>query len=121
VIERVVGPGNRVVASGAVRCRKSGAGRRVRRIIGLLPCRQMATGVAAICGLNRQIVISAYVTLRAGCDLASRSHLMRIRQRETCGSVIELSVGPGGNRMAGRAGAGRRREIRGHVVRYVAT
>ena len=39
VIERVIGPCDRVVASGAVRRRKRGSRRRVRRIVSLLPRR----------------------------------------------------------------------------------
>lgn len=54
VIERRnVGPRNGVMASGAIRDSKRGAGAGVRRIIGLLPGGQVATGVAAIRRLYR--------------------------------------------------------------------
>ena len=54
------------------------------RIVGLLPGGEMAAGVAAVSGLNRQIVISAYVALRAGCDLTGGSHLVGIGQWKAC-------------------------------------
>lgn len=54
VIERrYVGPRNRVVASGAIRDGKLGTSAGVCRIIGLLPSREMASGIAAIGGLDR--------------------------------------------------------------------
>jgi hypothetical protein len=67
VIEGRGGPGDGVVAGGAIRSRESGAGCRVRGVIGLLPGGEVASGIPAIVGLNRQVVVSADVAQGAGC------------------------------------------------------
>jgi len=64
VIESAGVPARRSVAGAACCYWKCGRGRRVRRIIGLLPGRQMAPGIAAIVQRGRQIVIIVDV---AGC------------------------------------------------------
>jgi len=51
----------------------------VRRVIGLLPGRQVASGIPAVGRLDRQIVIVVDVTVRAGTHLARRGHLVRMR------------------------------------------
>ena len=79
VIEDGSGPRDRVVARRAVGCRKRCSGSRVRRVIGLLPGRQVASGIPAVGRLDRQIVIVVDVTVRAGTHLARRGHLVRIR------------------------------------------
>jgi len=81
----------------------------------------VAVAVAAVGGLNAQTVVTADVALRALRNLAGGRHLMRIVERETGGAVIEDAGRPGGNGMATGAGAGGRREIRGHVVGHIAT
>lgn len=60
------------------------------RVISLLPSGQVATGVAAVVGLNIQSVIVVYVATRAG------NVCMAIGQRETCSGVIEGDIGPRG-------------------------
>ena len=121
VIESVVRPRNGVVTGGAIRGGKGRAGCRVSRVVRLLPGCQVTAGVAAIRGLNGQVVIAAHVALRAGGDFAGGRQLVRVGQRETGGAVIELAVGPGGDGMASGASGRGIREIRGDVVRYVAT
>ena len=79
VIEDGSGPRGRVVARRAVGCRKRCSASRVRRVIGLLPGRQVASGIPAVGRLDRQIVIVVDVTVRAGTHLARRGHLVRIR------------------------------------------
>ena len=79
VIEDGSGPRDRVVARRAVGCRKRCSASRVRRVIGLLPGRQVASGIPAVGRLDRQIVIVVDVTVRAGTHLARRGHLVRIR------------------------------------------
>jgi len=76
----------------------------------------VTTGVAAICWLNAQAEISADVALRAGGDLSSRGHLVRVGQREAGGTVIEFAVGPSSDRVTGRARGGCSREARGNVI-----
>ncbi len=49
-------------------------------------------------------------------NLAGRSELVRIGQREACGAVVELPVGPHSDRMATGAGGSRPREIGGDVI-----
>ena len=50
-----VRPRNRIVAAGAVGHGKRRTCRRVRRVVGLLPRRQMAARVAAVSRRNRQL------------------------------------------------------------------
>ena len=58
-------------------------------IIRLLPGRQMASGVAAVGRRSGQSVVVVDVAIRAGHNFPGRRHLVRIRQRETRGRVIE--------------------------------
>jgi len=59
-------PAHRIVASGAVRRRERRPCRRVYRIVGLLPRRQMAAGISAIDRRNRQRIIIVDVARGAG-------------------------------------------------------
>ncbi len=113
-------PGNRIVTRRAVRGRERSAGRGVHGVIGLLPGGQVALRVTAIGRLNIQRVVATNVALRASSDFARRRKLVRIRQREARGAMIELAVGPNGDGMAGGAGRRGRREIRSHVVGDIA-
>ena len=61
----------------------------MRRIIRLLPSRQMASGVAAVGRRNGQSVVVVDVAIRAGHDFPRGRHLVSIRQRETRGRVVE--------------------------------
>jgi len=90
VIEDRRVPGDGVMARRAVRCRKRRSGRRVRRIIGLLPGGQMAARIPAVRRSNRQRVVIVDVARRAGRYFASIGHqLVRIRQRETRRCMVE--------------------------------
>ena len=80
----------------------------MRRIIGLLPRRQMASGIPAIRRADLQIVIVADVTVRAGGHFASRRKLVRARQRKTGGRVVKSRRQPGNRIVA--TGAGRNRK-----------
>jgi len=87
----------------------------VDRIIRGLPGRQVAAGVAAIGGLNLQIIVVVDVALCAGGDFTGRGHLVRIRKRKTGGAVIEGGARPAGGVVAGGAlGHG---EAGGDVIR----
>lgn len=108
VIEDHTRPAGGVVALRAVcRCeRRSGA--RVTRIIRLLPCRQVALGIAAVRRLNLQIVVVVDVALRAGHVGVARG------QRETRGAVIKLGIQPAVEIVATLAvRGGKRRTSRG--------
>ena len=70
------------------------------RIVGLLPCRQVAARVATIGRLSVQRIVAADVALRASHHLARRGELVRVRQRETGSAVIKLAVCPNRNRVA---------------------
>ena len=111
VIKHYVGPQRRVVASGAIGHRKWRARRRVRRIVGLLPGRQVALRIPAIRRGDLQIEIVVDVAVRAGGHLARRSHLVRVRQWKTGGRVVKIRRQPGNRIMA--SGAGRNRKHRG--------
>jgi hypothetical protein len=90
----------------------------MNRVIGLLPRRQMASGISAICGRNRQIVVVVDVAGNAAWHLAAVSdQRVRIRQREAERVVVERAVRPFRDRMAGRASGGRRGKARRDVVR----
>lgn len=104
VIEGYVGPQRRVMAGGAIGRGKGRSRRRVRRVIRLLPCCQMASGVSAIIRLNRQIVIVVDVAVRAGVDLASRRHLVRVGQRKARRRVVKVRRQPRNCIVASRAG-----------------
>jgi hypothetical protein len=60
------------------------------------------------------------VALRAGRDFARGRHLVRVRQREAGGAVVELTGRPGGDGVATRASGSGRGEICRHVVRNAA-
>ena len=92
----------------------------MRRIVGGLPRRQMAARIAAVVWLDRQRVIAVDVARSAGCDLTGRRQLVRIRQWESRGAVIKLSVRPHRDRMATGTRTCTGREVRGHVIRYIA-
>jgi hypothetical protein len=121
VIEGSVGPSNGVVAGRAIRGGEGRAGRGMHRIICLLPGGQVASGVAAIVGLNLQRVIIVDVARRAIGHLARGSKLVRIGERESRGAVIELSVSPRGDGVAGGASRSGGREIGSDVIGNVAT
>ena len=91
----------------------------MRRIVGLLPGRQVATGIPAVRRLNIQRVVVVDVALRASRDLPCRGHLVRIRQREARGAVIERRIRPTCGVVTSRAL--RNREARGDVIRDVST
>ena len=94
VIKGVIRPCDRIVASGTIRCCEGGTRRGVRWIVGLLPGGQVATRVATIRRLNRQVIVATDMALTAGGHLAGRRQLVRIRQREASRAVIKLTVGP---------------------------
>jgi hypothetical protein len=96
------------VAGGTIGGRKGSACRRVRRIIRLLPGRQVAPGIPAVIRLNRQIVIVVDVAVRASVHFARGSHLVRIRQRKTRGRVVKIRRQPGNRIVAIRAGRNRK-------------
>jgi len=60
----------------------------VNRVVGLLPGRKMAAGVAAVRWSNLQVVVVVDVALRAGHGR------MSVRERESSDSVIECRRGP---------------------------
>ena len=66
----------------------------MHRIIRLLPGGQMASGVAAVVWRYRQSEVVVDVAIRAGHDFTGRCHLVRIRQRETRGTVIKNCASP---------------------------
>ena len=71
--------------------------------VGLLPGRQMASGISAIGRRDRQIVVIVDMAERAG-------HVrVAIGQQESGRAVVELGVHPIVKRMAGRAVRGRKR------------
>jgi len=72
------------MASGTIHGRKSRAGCGMRRIIGLLPRRQMALRVSAIRRRDRQVVIVVDVAGGAG------NVGMPVREQESCRSVVEI-------------------------------
>ena len=121
VIESGTGPVDGVVARGAVANRESGAGSGVRGIVGTLPSRQVAAGIAAIGGLNGEGKIAVDVARSATGNFAAvGDELVRVGKGETGGAVIEFAVGPSGDGVAGRASCGGGREIRGDVIGNIA-
>ncbi len=66
VIEGGGGPRGGVVALRTIGDGEGGAGLRMRRCVGLLPCVQVAAGVAAVCGGDLKIVIVVDVATGAG-------------------------------------------------------
>ena len=89
VVEGCGSPGDGAVARRAVGRGKRGASCGVRRVVSGLPSCQMASGVAAVGRRNRQRVVIVDVARRAGRSFPRRRHLVRIRQRETRGRVVE--------------------------------
>jgi len=89
VIKGGSGPGNCVVTHRTVRRGKGRARRGVCWIICGLPGRQMALRVSAIRRRNRQAVIVVDVAGSARRYFPGGGQLVRVRQRETRGSVIE--------------------------------
>ncbi len=61
----------------------------MHRIIRLLPGGQMASRVAAVGRRSGQSVVVVDVAIRAGHNFPRRRHLVRIRQWETRGRVVE--------------------------------
>ncbi len=101
-------PASRVVAHRTVRRCESRTCCGVHRIVRLLPLRQMASGVAAICGRDLQAVIVVDVACGAG-------HVsMSICEQESGGSVVEIGSVPSSRGVAigairqGKSGSGRR-------------
>src|SRR5215472_14929200 len=90
----------------------------MRRVIGLLPGGQVASGISAVVRLDGQIVIVVDVAVGAGVHLARGRHLVRIRQRKTGRAVIEGGRGTGDRVVAGRA-VGCRKRCSGSRVRRV--
>jgi len=84
----------------------------MHRIIGLLPRRQMAAGVAAIRRLNVQAVVAV--------DMAQRAlHVgVPVGQQKSRRAMVEFPVRPLGDRMAGGARRRRRRETRRNMIRH---
>ena len=114
----LVGPGNHVVTLRTIGDREgrliTGVGWIIRRVVG----GQVATRVPAIGRLSRQSVVPVDVALGAGRHFTGGSHLMRIRQREASGAVIERRVRPRRCIVARRAL--RSREASLHMVRDIA-
>jgi len=105
-------PTHRIVAGRAISNRKSRAGRRMDRIIGLLPVRQMALRVSAIGGSNRQTVIVVDVAKGA-------SHIrMPIGKRKAGRGVVEYARSPRCDWVAGRTRRRGCRETGCDMVRY---
>jgi len=76
MVEGYIGPQRGTVARRAVRRRERRSRRRVCRVIGLLPGRQVASGIPAVIRLNRQIVIVVDMAVRTGVHFARRRHLV---------------------------------------------
>ena len=113
VIERSRVPALGGVARRAIGHRKSWAGRGVRRVIRLLPGRQVALRVPAIRGLDGQVVIVVDVAGSAG-------HVgVPVGQQETRGAVVKDRRGPGNRVMARRALGHRKSRTRRRVHRIV--
>ena len=87
----------------------------MHRIVRLLPRRQMASRCSTRRRRNVQRVVPIDVARSA------RNVCVPIRQRKTKCCVIEFSVRPGGNGMAGGALGRGTRESGGDVIRNVAT
>ena len=104
VVENRGSPRDCVVAGGAI---GDGEGASRRGVIGvgrLLPSCQMAPGIAAIRGRNAEAVIVIDVAGGAGRHLAAvRNQGVRVRQWETKRVMVEFSVRPFGDGMAGGA------------------
>jgi hypothetical protein len=88
----------------------------MRRIVGLLPRRQVASGVPAIIRLNRQIVIVVDVAVRAGSDLTGGRQLVRARQGEACRAVIKIRRQPRNRVVASGARSNRKHRSRRRML-----
>ena len=84
VIESYICPGRGVVALRTIRRGERGTCLRVRRIVGLLPGGEVATGITAIGGGNLVIVVVVYMAAGA------RNVGVASRERKASGTVIEL-------------------------------
>lgn len=94
-------PSNRVVAGRAVSRREGRTGRWVHRVVGLLPGRQMATGIAAVRRSDLKIVVVVDVAGSAAGHLATiGDKRVGIGQRKAERGVIKLAVRPFGDGMA---------------------
>lgn len=103
VIERGRSPARGRVAIRAIRGGERRAGRRVHRLIRVVPIRKVALGIAALRRGNRQRIVVVDMALRA---LQIR---MALGQQESRRAVVEYRGGPGHGVVAGRALGGRER------------
>ena len=97
VIECCCRPTHRRVAGRAIRKRKRRPGCWMDGVLGLLPGRQMASGIAAVGRSDHQIIVIVNMTKGAGYIRVA------IGQQETGRAVVELGVQPTVERMAGFA------------------
>ena len=74
------------------------------RVVGLLPGRQVALRIAAVCRLDLQIIVVVDVAVGAGIDFTGGRHLMRLGERKTGSRMVEIRGGPGNGIVARRAG-----------------
>ncbi len=119
VIKDCSSPRNGVMAGRAVRDGKRRSRSCVRRVIGLLPGRQMASGIPAVVRHDTQAVVTVDVARFAGRHLAAVGHQgVRVRQREPERGVVELAVGPLRDGVALGASHGRRGKARLDVIRH---
>ncbi len=108
VIEFAVSPRrDRMAGRTSRRCRREARSDVIRNIAakcrGALPCRRVAAH--AIRGIERVVAVDMARRARSG----SRRHV-RPDKREARGAVIEFSISPRRDRMAGSARSGRGRE-----------
>ena len=95
MVENRGSPSNRVVASGAIRCRERRSRRWVRWVIRRLPGRQVAARISTIRGLNGQCIVIVNVARRTSWYFAAVGHqLVRIREREASVGMVERRVCP---------------------------
>lgn len=102
------------VAVRAICGRKRGACRGVHRIVGALPSREVAAGIAAIRWGNFQCVVAVHVAQIAG------HRCVFVSQRESGGAVIKLSISPFGNGMARGTSRSGIRKSGSDVIRHAA-
>src|SRR5439155_14395920 len=82
-------PRGRSVTGRAVRNRKYRGGRRVVRVSGLLPSRQMAAGISASIWRRRQVVIVVDVGVGEDRYVVHSRWLLLFRQLQARGAVIK--------------------------------
>jgi hypothetical protein len=118
VIKGGGGPGNRVVAGGAIGGGERSARGSVGGIIGLLPGGEVTSGISAIVRLNLKRVIIVDMASGAACCFTGRSELMGISEREAGGAVIERGARPGQSVVTdGALGRGEaRRDVIGNIA-----